>query len=450
MHPAKETLSGHAGLEEIMQTTLRGIANKAKQNKKYRFGNLYGMLDKNALHLAWKAINKRAAAGVDKETAKEFEKNLDQNLAELLKEIKEKKYKARLVKRVNIPKGEGKTRPLGIPTIKDKIVQRAVTSILEAIFEQDFLKCSYGYRPNIGAQKAVKELTKEVQGKYSYIVEADIKGYFNNINHDWLMEMLKQRIKDGAFLRLIKKWLKAGILETDGKVIHPLTGCPQGSIISPVLANIYLHYVLDLWFEKVVKSKIEGQAYICRYCDDFITAFRYKQDAERFYKTLGKRLGKFGLEVATGKTNIISFSRFRKQENTSFEFLGFEFRWTVSHNGKDIIARRTSRSKLTKSIVAFTEWCKENRNNRIKKIVDMVNGKFRGYFNYYGIIGNSKGINEFYKVALEILYKWLNRRSQRRSFNWKEFNDKMKWYGLIRPRITERADNQLRVEECFV
>lgn len=432
-----------------MQTSLRGIAKKAKQQKNYKFGDLYRLLDKNALYLAWKDINRKAAVGVDKETAKEFEGNLDGNLNELLNVLKSKRYKAKLVKRVNIPKGQGKTRPLGIPALRDKIVQRAVAHILEAIYEQDFLKCSYGYRPRTGAQTAVKELTKEIQGKYSYIVEADIKGFFNNINHDWLMEMLKQRIKDGAFLRLIKKWLKAGILETDGTIIHPLTGCPQGSIVSPILANIYLHYVLDLWFEKVVKPNSEGVAYICRYCDDFICAFRYKKDAERFYKTLGKRLGKFELEIAEEKTNIISFSRFRKYENNSFEFLGFEFRWQVSRRGKDIIVRRTSRSKLRKSIAAFTEWCRENRDNRIEKIVDMLNAKLGGYFNYYGVIGNNKGINEFYKRAMEILYKWLNHRSQRKSFNWQEFNKKMKWYGLIRPKITEKPDTQLRVEECF-
>lgn len=382
-------------------------------------------------------------------TAKEFAENLDQNLESLLISLKEKKYKAKLVRRVNIPKGKGKTRPLGIPTVQDKILQRAVASILEAIYEKSFLKSSYGYRPGIGAQKAVADLTKEVQDKYSYIVEADIKGFFNNIDHDWLMKMLKLRIKDGAILGLIWKWLKAGVLEPDGNINHPVTGSPQGSIVSPILANIYLHYVLDLWFEKAVKPKSEGEAYICRYADDFICAFRYKRDADKFFAVLGKRLGKFKLELAKEKTSIISFSRFRKHEKTSFEFLGFEFRWKVSNKGKDIIVRRTSRTKLRKSITSFKEWCKENRNCRIAKIVETLNAKLRGYFNYYGVIGNRKGIDQFYETALKILYKWLNRRSQRKSFNWKQFKEKMQWYGLIKPRITESANKQISLEECF-
>ena len=432
-----------------MQTSLRRIARKAKQDKNYRFGNLYGLLDKNAVYLAYKDINKKSASGIDEETSKEFEKNLDENLDTILEELKSKKYKAKLVKRVYIPKGKGKMRPLGLPTLRDKIVQKAVANILEVIYEQDFLKCSYGYRPNTGAQRAVRDLTKELMQKYSYIVEADIRSFFDNIDHQWLIKMLELRIKDKTFLRLIKKWLKAGILEIDGKVINPQTGCPQGSIVSPILANIYLYYVLDLWFDKVVKPRSRSDAYICRLADDFVCAFRYKEDAERFYKVLGKRLGKFGLKLAEEKTKIISFTRFRKYENTSFEFLGFEYRWTVSKRGKDIITRITSRSKLRKSIKEFTQWCKENRNKRIKRMIDMLNLKFRGYFNYYGVIGNSKGLNDFYGQAMKILYKWLNRRSQKKSFNWEEFDAKMKRYGLITPKIVEIPDRQMRIEECF-
>lgn len=433
-----------------MQTSLRGIARKAKQEKNHKFGNLYRLLNKDALYLAWKEINRKAATGIDGETAREFERNLDVNLETIVEELKSKKYKARLVKRVNIPKGNGKTRPLGLIALRDKIVQKAVANILEAIYEQDFLKCSYGYRPKVGAQKAVKEMTKELMYKYSYIVEADIRSFFDNIDHQWLMKMLELRIEDKTFLRLIKKWLKAGILDTDGKVINPLNGCPQGSICSPILANIYLHYALDLWFERTVKARSKGETYMCRVADDFVCAFRYKEEAVRFYNTLGKRLGKFELELAEEKTKIINFSRFGKRGNGSFDFLGFEFRWGLSIKGKSIIKRRTSRNKLRKSIKAFTIWCKENRHKRIKIIVEMLNSKLRGYFNYYGVINNSKGIRQFYNKAIKILYKWLNRRSQRSSFTWDEFNAKMKWYGLITPKVVERPDNQKRLEECFV
>lgn len=302
---------------------------------------------------------------------------------------------------------------------------------------------SYGYRPRVGAQTAIYDLTKELQfGKYSYIVEADIKGFFDNISHSWLIEMLKQRVHDSALLGLITKWLKAGVLDVSGQVIHPVTGTPQGGLVSPILANIYLHYALDLWFEKKVKPLCEREAYICKYADDFVCAFRYRNDAERFYTALGKRLGKFGLELVEEKTNIIPFTRFKKYLNTRFEFLGFEFSWRTSIRGKDIITRRTSKKKYRKSLAAFKQWCKENRNNRIKKIVEKLNQKLRGYYNYYGIIGNSKSLWSFYNQGVEYLYKWLNRRSQRRSMNWNEFNRLIKRYGVERPRIREKTTNR--------
>lgn len=325
-----------------------------------------------------------------------------------------------------------------------------MASILEAIYEQDFLKCSYGYRPKKGAQKAQREVNKELMGRYNYVVEADIRSFFDRIDHKWLMKMLELRIGDGALLRLIRKWLKAGIMDTDGKIINPETGCPQGSVVSPILANIYLHYALDLWFEKIVKPQSKAEAYLCRMADDFICAFNRKEDAERLYKALGDRLEKFGLETAEEKTSIIRFSRFEKHKNRSFDFLGFEFRWGVSQKGKDIVTRRTSRSKLRKSIGSFTDWCKKNRHQRIRQIVTKLNDKFRGYFNYYGVIGNSKGINEFYNSAIRILFKWLNRRSQRKSYKWDEFNAKMKWCGLIKPRIVEARYEQMKFEGCFV
>lgn len=446
MYPVKETLTGHVGLGKLMQTSLQGISQKAKRLKNNRFQNLYRLIDVNALRIAWKQVNKNAAAGIDKITAEEYAKNLKGNIVETVNSLKAKSYRTKLVRRVEIPKGEGKTRPLGIPATSDKIVQGATANILKAIYENDFLDCSYGYRPKVGAENAVKDLTKEIQGKYSYIVEADIKGFFNNINHEWLIKMLEQRVNDKAFTGLIKKWLKAGVMETDGNVIHPVTGTPQGGIISPILANIYLHYVIDLWFEKKVKPECEGESYICRYADDFICAFRYKDDAERFYNALGERLNKFGLELAKEKTNIISFSRFRKHENTYFEFLGFEFRWGKSRKGKDIILRRTSRKKFKKSLQNFKEWCKENRDKRLARLFALLNAKLRGYYNYYGVIGNYESLNKFFYEAKKILYKWLNRRSQRKSFNFREFARAIEYYGMLKPRVTEKRDNQIKLE----
>lgn len=430
-----------------MLTSLQAIAEKAKQLKKYRFRDLYRMLNEQALYEAWREINKNAAAGVDKVTAQEFAKDLDVNIREIVKQLKGKRYKTKLVRRTYIPKEKEKKRPLGIPAMADKLVQKAAAKILEAIYEQDFIKHSYGYRPNMGAQKAVRELTKELQfGDYCFIVEADIKGYFDNINHDWLIKMLEQRIDDRAFIGLIRKWLKAGILDMEGQVSHPATGTPQGGIISPILANIYLHYVLDLWFEKVVKPCCEVEAHLCRYADDFVCIFRYRKNAQQFYQTLGKRLNKFNLELAKEKTKIISFSKYRQDDKTSFEFLGFEFRWGINRWGRPEIIRRTSPKKLRKALRNFKDWCRKNRNMRLKELFVFLNAKLRGYYNYYGLIGNRRSIQMFHLRATAILYKWLNRRSHKPSFNWELFREVTKRYGMVTPRITERRERQLKIE----
>jgi len=371
MQSSKETLTERARSEYLVQTSLEGISQKAKREEKYRFRDLYRQINKGALRLAWKKLNKRAAAGVDKITAKEFEENLEENLNNILESLKEKRYHAKLVRRKYIDKGNGKKRPLGIPALSDKIVQRAVADILEAIFEEDFIEESYGYRPNKSAKKAVIELGDElVSGKYNHIVEADIKSFFDNIDHKWLTRMVEERINDKQFIRLIQKWLKAGILEEDGKIKHPANGVPQGGIASPILANIYLHYVLDIWFKEVIVKHSEGEAFISRYADDFVCIFRYKKDAEEFYHKIQERLKIFNLELSMEKTNIKLFSRHKKNQSGSFEFLGFEFRWEKSRKGKDIIKKRTSRKKLRKSISNITQWCKKMRNKRFKTIFE--------------------------------------------------------------------------------
>lgn len=434
-----------------MQTSLLGISNKARSRKKYRFRNLYTMLNEQFLLSSWHSLNKNAASGVDRVSSKKYSENLEVNIGNLVSRLKSKSYRARLVRRSEIPKGNGKTRTLGIPTVEDKLLQQAVSQILQSIYEEDFIDNSFGYRPGKSAKGAISELTKDLQfNNYGFVVEADIKGFFDNLDHDWLIKMLNERVNDEAFIRLIRKWLKAGILDTDRKVIHPLTGTPQGGVVSPILANIYLHYVLDLWFEKVVKAHISGQAVIYRYADDFVCVFENKRDADRFYRTLPKRLAKFGLELSMEKTKILIFNRNRLKDNKRFDFLGFEFRWGTSRKGKRIIQRRTSRDKFRKSLLNFAQWCKQNRSLKLWRFMLKLNRKLQGYYQYYGVIGNFDSLQEFAYLTRRMLFKWLNRRSQRNSFNWSEFDRKMSYYNLCKPYISEKINFQytFRLASC--
>jgi group II intron reverse transcriptase/maturase len=427
------------GREASVQTSLQAIAEKAASQPGYRFRNLYGMLNEEMLKDSWKHIRKEAAYGVDRVSAKDYEQNLDENIHQMVEGLKQKRYRAKLVRRRYIPKGNGKFRPLGIPATQDKLLQLAVKRILEAIYEQDFLRCSYGYRPNVGALDAVDKLTVKLQfGKYHYVVEADIKGFFDHLDHDWLLKMLTERIDDKALLWLIKKWLKAGVLDTDGKVLHPVTGTPQGGIVSPILANVYLHYALDLWFQKVVIPHCSGEACLIRYADDFVCAFEKQEDAQRFYEVLGKRLGKFGLELSEEKTRIIPFSPISRPGKTSFDFLGFEYRWGEDRTGKPHVKRRTARKNLRNSLKRFNEWCKANRHLRLPELFKQLNAKLRGYFNYFGVIDNFPSLTLFFYKAMRLLMKYLNRRSQRGSYNWAGFVQLIEQFGIVKPYITSR------------
>ncbi len=422
-----------------MPTSLQGIAQKAKSQKQYRFRNLYGRLNADVLRDCWRAIKKNAAYGVDRVSAQEYAHNLEDNIKHLVERLKSKSYRAKLVRRHYIPKGGGKVRPLGIPVVEDKLVQLAVTRLLTAIYEQDFLRCSYGYRPHVGALDAVDALTIKLQfGRYNWVVEADITGFFDNIDHEWILRMLAERIDDRALIRLIKKWLKAGVLDTDGTVRHPATGSPQGGVVSPILANVYLHYALDLWFEKVVKRHCHGEACLIRYADDYVCAFEQREDAERFYTVLGQRLRKFGLELSGDKTRLRPFSRRPAAAPTRFEFLGFEFHWGKDRAGKEHLKRRTSRQKLRNSLKRFTTWCKEHRHLRLRVVFERLNIKLRGYYNYYGVHGNTASLQQFFHRAIRILMKWLNRRSQRRGYNWHGYTEVLQHFKVERPRIVGR------------
>lgn len=403
------------------------------------------MINGPMLYRCWQRIRKNAAYGVDKVSAEEYGKHLTGNIRQLVDRLKRKSYRARLIRRHYIPKGNGKMRPLGIPVVEDKLLQLAVVEILQAIYEQDFLRCSYGYRPRLGALDAVDKLTIKLQfGRYGRVVEADIKGFFDNIDHERLLEMLAERIDDKALLQLIRKWLKAGVLDTNGEVIHPAAGTPQGGIVSPILANIYLHYCLDEWFQYGVKKHCRGEACLIRYADDFVCAFEREDDAERFYRVLGKRLEKFGLELSAEKTRVIAFDRGQSKQE-GFEFLGFEFRWGQDRQGKAHVKRRTSRKKLRSSLDRFTEWCRQKRHCPVKDWFKELKPKLQGYYNYYGVSGNYASLQQFFGEAMQILRKWFNRRSQRKSYSWEGFRQLIEHFQVPRPRIRPRPRGRMAV-----
>ncbi len=438
--PQRKLMPDTVGSERCEPTSLRGIAKRARACKHHRFRDLYRHLNAGFLLDCWGDLNKSAASGVDEVTAQAYQEDLEANIEALAERLETKRYRTKLVRRCYIPKENGKQRPLGIPALEDKLVQLACARLLTAIYEQDFLDSSYGYRPNRSAKEAVCDLTFNLQyGKYGYLVEADIKGFFEHMDHDWLLEMLRQRIDDRAFVNLIRKWLKAGILETDGQVIHPGAGTPQGGIVSPVLANIYLHYALNLWFERVVKPHCRGEALICTYADDFVCAFRYREDAECFYRVLPKRLERFGLEVAPEKTRLLRFSRFHPSMKRRFTFLGFELYWFEDRKGTPRVMRRTARGKLQAACRRIKEWVKLNRHLPGRDFIDGLNRRLRGHYNYYGLRGNARSLWRFYQWAIECTFKWRNRRGgKRKSFNWKTFTQALNRLGVARPRITEQ------------
>jgi RNA-directed DNA polymerase len=437
--PQRKLMPDNVGSDNHQPTSLRGIANKARVNKRHRFRDLYRCLNAELLLACWHDLKKDAASGVDKVTAEVYAEDLHANIAALTPRLKTKRYRAKLVRRCYIPKENGKERPLGIPALEDKLVQLACAKLLTAIYEQDFLDCSYGYRPGRGAWDAVRDLTFDLQyGRYGYVVEVDVKGFFDHLDHTWLLDMLRVRIDDRAFLHLIGKWLKAGVLETEGQVVHPETGTPQGGTVSPVLANAYLHYALDLWFTKVVKAHCRGEALLCRYADDWVCAFRYQDDAERFYRVLPKRLEKFNLQVAPEKTRLLRVSRFHPGMQRRFTFLGFAFTWMPDRQGVPRVKRRTARKKLQAACQRIKEWIKQHRHLPGGEFFQRLNARLRGHYNYYGVRGNSRALNRFFRWAMDWTFTWLNRRGgKRKSFTWELFNQILDRVKIARPRITE-------------
>ena len=374
------------------------------------------------------------ASGVDKITKEIYEEHLEENIDNLLMKMKKFSYKPQPVRRTYIPKpGSDKMRPLGIPAYEDKLVQWCMTQVLNEIYETKFLDCSYGFRPNRNCHMAIKEINQRIMiNKVNYILDCDIKGFFDHIDHDWMMKFLEHDIQDKNFIRYIVRFLKSGIIE-DLKYYESDKGTPQGGIISPILANVYLHYVLDTWFY-VIKKKFKGEMYLIRYADDFVVLFQYENEANLFYKLLVERLAKFGLEIATDKTRILPFGRFKGKKEDKFTFLGFDF-----HNGKTINGKyrtyiKSSVKKLKVKRQNLKEWARKNMHNPIEDIMTTLNRKLEGHYNYYGINGNYCSIKKFFTYAKYTMFRVFNRRSQKRHMKYEDFERIWKYY-INLPRI---------------
>jgi len=427
-----------------METGLVRIAEIARQNPKERFTALIHHINHETLKECHLEISGSKASGVDQVTKQAYEENLEANIADLIGRMKRQAYKPQPVRRVYIPKeGSNKRRPLGIPSYEDKLVQKGLARILNTIYEQDFLDCSFGFRPGRGCHDALKVLNHIIERKkVNYIVDADIRGFFDHVDHEWMMKFLELRIADPNLLRLIKRFLKAGVMEA-GIVYDTPKGTPQGGIVSPILANIYLHYVLDLWFEKVVKKRCQGEAYLVRYADDFVCCFQNKSDAEWFYANLRERLNKFNLEVAEEKTRIIAFGRFADKESKkqgrkkpdTFDLLGFTHYCSKSKKGWFRVKRKTSQKKYRSSLLKCKTWLRKHLISPTDYVIEMLQIKLQGYYRYYGITDNSTALRSFCDKVRRMLFKWFNRRSQRKSMNWDKYVRFLNKHPLPKGRI---------------
>ena len=426
-----------------MRTKLNLITEVARTDGKCKFNNLMHLLSVNNLKECFRELKEGKASGIDGVTLQEYEQDLDNNLEDLVVRMKRFSYRPQPVRRVYIPKADGKMRALGIPAVEDKIVQMGVTRILQAIFEVDFLDCSYGFRPNRDCHQALNTLDKMImQRPVNHVIDADIKGFFDNVDHDWLMRCIEQRISDKNLLRLLKRFLRAGIIE-EGKYISSEKGTPQGGIISPVLANIYLHYVLDLWFERVEKRKFGGYIGMVRYCDDFVICVQRKEVAEQLLFELSGRMAKFGLELSEEKTRIVEFGRYARENSRkkghktgSFTFLGMTHFCDKGRKGRFKVGRKTDRKRFSFKIKEMNQWLKAVRNTgKPEAWWPFLAAKMRGHFQYYGVSGNSRGISCFYHLTIRLVFKWLNRRSQKKSYNWEQFKVYLLRHPLPKPRI---------------
>ncbi len=430
-------------MDNSTQTKLALISERARKEPELQFTSLAHLLNVRFLKECYYSLGRDRASGIDGVSWTEYGKDLDGNLNNLVTRLKVKRYKPLPSKRVYIPKNEHEERPLGLPALEDKIVQKGISRILEAIYEADFLNCSYGFRPARNCHQAINAVDKTIMTKpISYVIEADIKGYFDNVSHKWMMEFLQVRIKDPSFLLLIRRFLKAGYFEA-GQIVATEQGTPQGGNLSPILSNIFLHYVLDLWFEKKVKPQARGACHLVRYADDFICMVQYKGDAQRIEQALRERFAKFDLELHPEKTRIISFGRYEREnanrqnrKTNTFDFLGFTHYCDTSRRGKFIVGHKTSLKKFRMKCKDMNNWLRKIRNyKKAKEWWPVLQAKLRGHYQYYGVSGNMRSLQRFYSLTLRMTLKWLNRRSQRKSFSWNGFYRYLEHYPLPMPKI---------------
>ncbi len=430
--------------EESVPTKLQRIGLKASRDKGCQFTSLFHLMNKELLLECFMQLKGKAASGIDNITKEQYAVNLSANLENLIARLHKMAYKPQLVLRVYIPKPDSKQRrPLGIPVLEDKLVQAGLVKILQAIYERDFLNDSYGFRPNRSCHDALRALSEAVEANpVHYIVEADIKGFFDHVDQAQLMVFLQHRIADKRILRYIKRFLKAGIQE-DGQHKTSERGTPQGGVISPLLANIYLHYTLDTWFEKRVKRNSEGYARLIRYADDYVACFQYAEDAKQFMQDMEGRLKQFHLEVAPEKTRLFEFgqcaaskAKARGERTATFDFLGLTHYCSRSRDGKRYrMKRKTMSQRFTAKLKGYKEWLKANRILPTADILKITAAKLRGHIAYYGVTDNYKSINNFAYQVLRTLLKWLNRRGKRGCYTWDKFTKLLKLFSLPKPRI---------------
>jgi group II intron reverse transcriptase/maturase len=436
----------------IVSTKLERIAKLAREAPTMVLTTLAHHIDVDWLHEAYRRTRKDGALGVDQQSAEQYAMHLEGNLQSLLERAKSGTYRAPPVRRAHIPKGDGsETRPVGIPTFEDKVLQRAVAMVLEAVYEQEFLDCSYGFRPKRSAHQALQALWIQMTNMAGgWIVEVDIRKYFDTLDHGHIRTILRRRVLDGVLLRLIDKWLNAGILE-DGNVTYPDAGSPQGGVISPVIANIYLHEVLDTWFERTVKPRLSGKAALVRYADDAAFFFEREQDARKVMAVLSKRFGKYGLILHPDKTRVVEFRRPDKRAPLvregacrpgTFDLLGFTHFWGLSRAGKWIVKRSTAKDRLRRALARIADWCRKHRHDNVREQQQALARKLRGHFEYYGITGNFEALRRFLHGVRRVWQRWLNRRSQRARMNWERMQKLLERYPLPQPRIARpRAAN---------